>query len=505
MATIYESMNKLFTGQDRAFGMYDLTNPETVEKNGTKTIGQASTVKAAVTVDLWKKHLDGEIGLGIIPIMDNSKVHFAAIDIDVYSNFDIEQLAYDVEALKLPFIICRTKSGGAHCYMFFREATPASIVVKKFSIFAGVLGYGSSEIYPRQTKVIATRGDMGQWINMPYQNGNDTNRYAVTSKGKKLRLEEFIALAEKMSITTAQFSALEVKLPDVFNDGPPCLQQLAALKFQTGSRSDGFLNVGIYLKKTQPENWENLMEEYNMLYASPPLSSGDLQSIIKSIRKKNYFYMCKKPPIKSYCNSALCKTRKYGIGGSENVTLTGLTKYTCQPPIWFVEVEGGGRLELSTEDLQSQQKFQRRCMDILNIMPVIVDPNAWRENISEVMANVTIIEAAADSSPRGLLFDNLEKFCCSRVQARTKEEIMLGKPWTDEKYHWFKLADFFAYLERMRFKEFKINQVSSLLREAGGEAVFMKFGNRSANVWKFPTFIENNDLESLAIKDINPM
>ena len=50
-----------------------------------------------------------------------------------------------------------------------------------------------------------------------------------------------------------------------------------------------------------------------------------------------------------------------------------LSKFESDPPIWFLDVEDG-RLELETEDLQNQQRFQRKCMNALNRMPPVLKP-----------------------------------------------------------------------------------------------------------------------------------
>jgi hypothetical protein len=239
---------------------------------------------------------------------------------------------------------------------------------------------------------------------------------------------------------------------------------------------------------SEPDSWEISLEDYNQRFVFPPLSSSEIQAILKSVKRKDYNYTCHKAPLKGLCNSAVCRTRKFGIGTVSPIQLTGLSKYDSQPPIWFVDVEGGGRMELSTEEIQSQQKFQRKAMEVINVMPPSIPQNAWRDLIGTLLQNVLIIPASIDSSPKGLLFEYLEKFCCSRVQARNKDELLLGKPWTDSGFHWFRLSDFYSFLERNRFKEFKINQIASMIKEQNGESLYIKVKGRGLNIWKLPEF-----------------
>ena len=113
--------HSLFAGNDRAHGTFTVSADRATD--GKKT-GQARVLREPPTTDLWAKHLKGESGLGIIPIKDNNCCHWGAIDIDVY-NLDHSALIKQVEKNKLPGIVCRSKSGGAHLFFFFDKEVPA--------------------------------------------------------------------------------------------------------------------------------------------------------------------------------------------------------------------------------------------------------------------------------------------------------------------------------------------------------------------------------------------
>ena len=93
--------------------------------------------------------------------------------------------------------------------------------------------------------------------------------------------------------------------------------------------------------------------------------------IIIWIQKKKYYYRCEEPPISSLCNKRICKNKKFGVGGGEEeipYELGTLIKIDTDPPTWFIDVDGH-RLELSTEDLMSQERFRRKCVDTINKLP----------------------------------------------------------------------------------------------------------------------------------------
>ncbi len=480
-----------FRGLERAYGTYDLKR---MKREGDKIVGRAITVQDKVTWELWRNHLNGVMGVGIIPICDDSTCKFGVIDIDIYKGPYIKKLIKDIKNLDLPLIPCRSKSGGVHCFTFVKEPVPAFLMREKLSDFAAVLGFGGSEIFPKQTEILSERGDVGQWLNMPYFNYKNTDRYAFKEDLSPMSIEEFLKAIDNVWFTLKEFKAFTINLLSDISDGPPCLQYLITRGFSPGTRNDGLFNIAVYLKKSSPDNWKQILDDYNERFLSPPLRTSEIQQIIKSVKRKEYNFTCERAPLKSYCNLSLCRSREYGIGQLSGMPqLTGLTKFDSKPPIWFLDVDGGGRLELTTEDLQSQLKFQKRCMEGLNSMPPSVKAGTWQALIQGLLEVVTIIEAPFDASPRGMLFQYLEMFCTARAQAMNKDEILLGKPWTFENFHYFRIIDFMSFLERNRFKDFKVNHICSILKEHGSEHIFYVLKGKGVNVWKVPEFAQQTE------------
>jgi hypothetical protein len=477
---------QLFRGLERAYGTYDLTRGK---RKGSKVMGQAVTKMERLTSQVWLQHIKGVQGVGVVPIRDDSTCLFGAIDIDVYEGLDVNKILTDIKELDLPVVPCYSKSGGVHCFVFVKEPVTAAEMREKLSVFSAVLGFGDAEIFPKQTEILAERGDIGQWINIPYYEAVSTKRYAMDLDGKQLSLDQFLDYAESRQMTAAEFAAFTVTVLSDISDGPPCLQYLISQGFARGSRNDGMFNVAVYLKKAYPDTWETVLDDYNVKYMDPPLSSSEVQNIDKSLKRRDYSYTCNKPPVKAFCNMALCRTRKYGLDPVAGMpALTGLTKYDTQPPIWFIDIAEGGRLELSTGDIQNQIGFQRRCMDALNVMPPQVGRKQWQVIIQTLLENVTVIEAPADASPRGQLIEHLDSFCTGKAAARDKDELLLGKPWTEDGRHYFRLRDFSAYLEHQRFREIPLNRITAILKDIGGEHHFYNLKGRGVNCWSVPEF-----------------
>lgn len=495
--TIPETFDAIFAGLKRAHGTYRITGTK-----GAKQVGEAVTLKEEVTLSLWEKHLAGEQGLGIIPIRDDSTCVFGAIDIDKYSGIDVTKIIRNIRNKKYPLVPCLSKSGGLHLYIFFKEATSAEVVRGLLQAMAAALGFGDSEVFPKQSHVLVERGDLGSWINMPYFNVVDTARCALSDTGERLAVEQFILLVETHKVGP-DYKLLQQSTGDL-QDGPPCLQHILERGVEQGARNDTLFNIGVYLKQAVPDTWEGKLQEINKKHFIPPLNRVEVSVITKSLYRRDYLYACSKPPMKTFCDRGACRGRTFGIGTNGDFPiLTSLTKYDTSPPTWFVDVEGGGRLELTTEELQNQLRFQRKCMEFLNSMPPTIKPEQWRGLIQTLMEKIIVIAAPQEASASGQLINHLEAFCSSRAQARTKEEILIGKPWLINGRHHFRLTDFIDFLERKKFRDFKVHQITKTLKEKlSGDHVFLKIKDKGINVWTVPEFKKISDTQ-LALPELS--
>ena len=56
--------------------------------------------------------------------MDDSKCFWGCIDVDMYP-LNLKELAQKINSKKLPLIVFRSKSGGAHIFIFVKESISA--------------------------------------------------------------------------------------------------------------------------------------------------------------------------------------------------------------------------------------------------------------------------------------------------------------------------------------------------------------------------------------------
>jgi hypothetical protein len=494
-----DKLNNIFYGSSRAHGSF---LPDNIT-NGQKTQGKAKTIKTVgAEISHWQEHLEGKLGLGIIPIDEENEVKWGAIDVDQYS-LDLNKLVKKIEEFELPLIVCRSKSGGAHIYCFVSEKIPAGKMQDKLREVAAGLGYGGVEIFPKQREILVDRGDLGSWLNMPYFDGENSLRYGLSKKGKALSLDKFIEFVAERTLTPEELETLEIPIIDDVKDGPPCLQVLLKQGFPEGTRNNGLFNVGVYLKKSNPEKWEEEIEDYNRKYVIPPLPAGEVLSLISTLKKKEYNYKCGDEPIRSFCNVTQCRMRKYGVGTSGSTpNFSSLSKLDTKPPLWFLSIDDK-RLELTTEQLQNQVKFQRVCMETLNIMPPRTNDRAWQNLIQNLMTSgMEVIEVSQDVTIEGQFMELLESFCTDMAQANTRDEIILGKPYTEDGKTYFRIRDLREYLVKHRFTELETNKIASKLRDMKAVHKFFNIKGKGVNVWSIPEFeYKEEDLDIIPFKE----
>ena len=126
-----QKFKKIFEGLDRAYGQY---SPGDI-KNG-KVGGNAVTKRGFISDTLWEDHLAGKApSLGSIPIRDDSTCSWGCIDIDTYP-LEHKKIIEKIRKLELPFIVCRSKSGGAHLFLFTEYPVAAEDLRNKLTQLA---------------------------------------------------------------------------------------------------------------------------------------------------------------------------------------------------------------------------------------------------------------------------------------------------------------------------------------------------------------------------------
>ena len=316
------------------------------------------------------------------------------------------------------------------------------------------LGYAGSEIFPKQTEILVERGDTGNFLNLPYHGGIRGLRYTFEAGGNAASLESFYSIYDEWSQTREQIESIVVKkaeVVEIFPDGPPCLNQLAKEGFGEGSRNNALFNLAVYRKQADSDNWEDKVMEDNQKYMTPPLSFQEVKQLMGSIGKRGYDkYRCKDQPICGVCNAAKCRTKKFGVGFTDEQMplLETLTKINSNPPQWFLTVDER-RVELKTEQLHNPNLFAIAVLEQANVVSPIPKAADWREiYVKPLMNNLQEIEPLESLDPVNQIINLLYDFTVNRPQARTKEDILRKMSWTDEGHTYFRLDDFYMFCKK---------------------------------------------------------
>lgn len=500
-----ERLAELFRGLDRAHGVAKPTG-QTSDRGKAET--RYVTKREPVTAAAWEKHLAGAEGLVITPIRPDGTVYFGAIDVDVYP-LDLGALARRVEQLGLPLVVCRTKSGGAHLYLFGAEPLPAELVQVKLLEWAAALGYPHVEVFPKQV-ALASDDDLGNGINVPYYGGAATTRYAVGDDGAPRSLDNFLAAATAARVTAATLDALRVDGPDELAEAPPCLQHWARVGVPEGQRNEVMFDFAIFCKKRWPADWEGRFEDLNRRYCAPPLPAGEVLTILKSVRRREgytYKAKCEGP----FCQPKLCRGREHGRGGGyddNETTIDGLTVVTTVPRTWFVNVNGH-RVKLTTGQLHDQRQFRHQVSEQLGPLPSFrplkpLKPAKWGQLLEKLFAGKEVVEAPEDAGPSGQLALHLREFL-DQATAPEREKLRLGHAWVDDETgrHWFRSADFADHLKKRRVSGWQITDVYNLARDLGGGDHLLKVGREPLRCWWVPHEVHPEE-DPLPTPDVAP-
>ena len=481
----------IFKGLDRARGV---TYVDKKGEDGQKIKGKSFVTREKVTDDLWNKHLQGiEPSLGIIPINDDNKCRWGCIDIDSYAGFDHKKLINKIKELKLPLIVFRSKSGGAHVFLFTEVPVEAKIVRDKLLSISAILGYGGAEVFPKQIE-LKSKDDTGNFLNLPYFNGDDTTRYAFKEDGTAANLEEFYGIYN--NVKQLDVGSIKVERPQSeFSDGPPCLESLTQTKLNDG-RDRVIYQFIQYAKRKWPEEWPKKINQFNYTHFVEPLEDKVIQDKIKFHSKKDLGFKCNEEPMCNHCDKNLCRTREFGIGG-ESVfpSLTDLQKILLDEPYYWVNVDGE-RVKLDTIDyLMEQRLFRRTVAKQINKKPKRVTTKEFESYVDQLLQAIEEVEAPVGSSKIDQLSNHLEDYCIQRsIGSVTKKDILNGAVYTEENKHIFTFHRFFhGHLTKKKWKEdYQVTQ-QMLKEHCGCDEGRMIIGKKKPSVMKVAVFDKVED------------
>jgi hypothetical protein len=279
-------MAALFRGFSGSYGTYDARFLGSAK--GKQKVRQ-SMVKEPPTIDLFKAHLSGQTPIGIYMLDDNEQVSFGAIDIDQYP-IDHGALTNRLDQMSLPLIVCNSKSGGAHVYVFFESPQDPAKTIEALKIIAEAIGYPGVEVFPKQAK--RPSGGYGNYINLPFF-GHPSLEYSCYTPEGEAGLSEFLVLAERNRTTIGNLKRLIS--PQKPTKGIPAAENLELQRLQAGGRNEFLFYLGTDLMRQdlghslvatilREKNQTATDQDHENFVTEGPLHSDELEKLIANLK-----------------------------------------------------------------------------------------------------------------------------------------------------------------------------------------------------------------------------
>ena len=485
----------LFAGNTRSSGRYDPGRDRSFTEEG------------GLKAEHIKDHLDGKLGAGAVAIHDDDTCMWAAIDIDNHDtdeDIDIKEIDDIIRVNKLPLVPCRSKSGGVHVYLFLSKPHPCTRVRAVLTKWAGLLGYATAEIFPKQGRLTTTKENvkqLGNWINLPYFHAEETNRYCVRD-GNKLTLDQFMRLAEKSRATERD---LHGETLAEHPDAPPCIQRMLVNGVAQGHRNEAMYNIAVYLRKADPATAEQKAKDANATIFPKPLPKAEFMRTLRSGLRSDCQYRCGEEPAKSLCDREACLLRKFGITIQDadrieaNESLPefeGLTKYMSEPIRWEMKIDGVKVTNIMTPQLLDWRAMREMIADRLTRMVPLIKPAEWDRLLGPLMQGARIVEVPDEASINGVMRDRLREFAAKTDlinRGENKEDrkaLLRGLPcvqkYEGERMVMFRANDFVNYLKRTKAEELKGVNLWFAIKEIGVQHTRIRVGDENLNVYCLP-------------------
>jgi len=497
----------LFAGNKTAYGIH--TYKKTKLEEGKKEEGRNVTKTETLTDQQYRDHLEGRKGLGIIPINGSNVCSFAVLDVDIYEKKTFMRYLSFIYDCHLPVVPFRSKSGGLHIYLFLKTGVAVNVIKNSMENIATLIGLPTeTEIFPKQTSLI--EGQVGNWINLPYYNAEQSETYLYNRKGGRTSFGEALQYIKSKLQTEQTLTQYLENLP--LADGPPCLQHIYMLR-ETDFRNEYLFSLACFYKTKFGEDFESRILEANS-HLKDPIEELELKrTIIATHNKKDYTYRCSQEPIASICNKRLCRIKQYGIGGSEisELDFGELTQFNSDPPYYEWIVNETVLRFYNEVEIMQQQRFRALCLRSLHIFPMRLQEKNWTRIINNALKNINItnISAEEDISPGAQFKENLIEFLVKRASAQNKQQVLLDRVYFDEESnsYIFKPNNLLTFLiQQKQFRYYGLTEIQVKLRELGGKPkrFFINKQSGAVRVWMLPfeglkKFIDEERLEETTV------
>lgn len=477
-----------------------------------KRKAEYKTVHKAVTADIWKKHLDGEIIIGIKPEI-NGKTKWGCIDMDPssYTGFDSKKFINIITEYNLPLVALRSKSGGLHLICFLKDWADQNDLLNILNKWNERF-FLAKEVFPRNKA-----------LGMPYHKSNRTVEFAYDEKGNGLDLNDFIQLAYKKRKTIeelVEFKTQKYEPEPDWNEYPPCIQSLLTDKWSGDGRNNIIFNMAVLEnKRTEgnitPKQLKEILLERNQQIFVKPLEIKEIDgSVAKSASKKSYNYLC--PPkngfITPICNKELCQKRKLGIGFQVPDIIDNFTEIEFNKGVkdsYLIFTYEKVKMTFKTDtDLVDEKSFRTKMLSY-GIMWMSLPKPKKGPNPFEMLANELLKKGKENPSIKyeDVLVDTVYVFKKEFYERnmildndfdKVEDEYIVTETIDGKDYCYFKRSTLEKFIKKSSNKFF--SNAPEALQILGCER--LEYYNKHKNLWRMelPDFNKNEKRTNLKVE-----
>lgn len=465
-----ERLHELFSGAEGRHGTYDKhrcrrygDKLEMKDENGNG----ARELKSAPTPELWQQHLDGERPLGVSPLREDGMCRWGVVDSDDYSLTPLSVMEAAQRA-DLPVVVCRSKSGGAHVFLFADDWVPQATMHAALMACRDTLGVKKGEIFP-------TAATPGNWLNMPYFGGDETDRYAVKAGGLEMSVAEFLVAAEAKKVSAEVLARLST-LPANRRRSSATDQQAGAERAhrdlerfvaEMSAAPKGIRGKLLYgrakdLGKMVGARWIDRADVSGKLLTAGMACGLDMKEASEHIRNGIEHGMKETPDDEPDADRyPKIESIVVLVGGEEEM--------------WRLSLAGLGDITLPVREVMHYYTFNTRCAARLRTSFRQLKNDAWSDRINEALRHATEEQVPRDETPEWVFFEEMCDFCMDRQRSECLDDIHLGKPIhaEDEDRVYFTVSDLQTHLAKGStiLRSASLRRIGALLNGLGAENV----------------------------------
>jgi hypothetical protein len=413
------------------------------------------------TIANWIAHLEGKVGLGLIPTRLEDTAFWAAIDIDNYGMSEEDELDLVKRITEYPFTVFRSKSGGFHCYLILMEEVSALELKSVIMVLAGRLGLAGEEIFPKQV----TNVKSGNSLSMPFF--GETTKLNVQLKENKLTLQgpkEFIDTFSP--IDPAEYKALvkdtvagntSAECNDTLLEGiPVCLRQILKNGIKDGQKNTILFNIAVYLRRKNGEVRAEELVKYTKFIKEGEIESREMDTLCRTTNGKEYRYQCTNEILQSFCNATQCVKCKYGITPGQGLpNFTGLTKIeNLENPLYIFYMDADRELVLTTDQLLKYDLFKKALFEKYSTLIPDIKKDRWEEFLQKYLRDMNHVSpeelGMGDVSFEVLVFETLQNFIANTSTNNKDHALDSDSSYQKDNITYFSIDDFYNDLIRKK-------------------------------------------------------